>query len=361
VSLMASFALMALGGEKKQLEGAVKYVVINLIGSTLFLSGVGLLYGLTGTLNMADLSIRLKELPGGLSNTISMLFLLAFGIKAAVFPLFFWLPASYHTPPVSVSAIFAGLLTKVGVYALIRIFTLLFVVNAGSTHAIILTISGFTMITGVLGALVQWEFRRLLSFHIISQIGYMIMGLGLFTTIGLAGSIFYIMHHIIVKTNLFLVSGVVYRLQGSFHLKKLGGLYKSSPTLCFCFLIPALSLAGVPPLSGFFAKFILLKEVLGNQKYVIAFILLGVSLLTLFSMMKIWTEVFWKALPDNQHQRRLPRRERTLLLLPIIVLAGLTVLIGIYAEPLYAISLRAAEQLINPVDYVETVLGVTLS
>jgi len=251
-----------------------------------------------GTLNMADLARHLKTVtPPGLVTTVAILFFLAFGIKAAVFPLFFWLPASYHTPPVPVSAIFAGLLTKVGVYALIRVFTLLFVQETATTHTLILIIAGLTMVTGVLGAVAQNEFRRILSFHIVSQIGYMIMGLGIFSPLGLTGSIFYIIHHIIVKTNLFLVSGVAYRLKGTYELKKLGGLYRYSPGLAILFLIPALSLAGMPPLSGFWAKFILLKAGFETENYLIVVVALLVSLLTLYSMTKIWTEVFWKEAP----------------------------------------------------------------
>jgi multicomponent Na+:H+ antiporter subunit D len=209
VMLMASFVLLALGGEKSQLEGAIKYVTLNLISSALFLTALGILYGMAGTLNMADLSLQMSYgMHTGVVSTLAMLFLVAFGIKSALFPLFFWLPASYHTPPVSVSAIFAELLTKVGVYTLIRVVSLLFHQDVAYTHTLILVISGLTMVTGVLGAMAQNEFRRILSFHIISQVGYMIMGLGLFTPLALAGSIFYIMHHIIVKTNLFLVSGV---------------------------------------------------------------------------------------------------------------------------------------------------------
>ena len=299
VMLMASFVLMALGGERAQMEGAIKYVTINLIASAMFLAAVGMLYGVMGTLNMADLAQKLRDTPHlDLLTTIAMLFLIAFGIKAAVFPLFFWLPASYHTPPVAVSAIFAGLLTKVGVYALIRVFTLLFVQDVAYTHTIILAIAGLTMITGVLGAMAQNEFRRILSFHIVSQIGYMILGLGFFTPAAVAGSIFYIIHHIIVKTNLFLVSGVVHRLRGTYELQKLGGVYAASPALSILFLIPALSLAGLPPLSGFFAKLTLVQAGLETQQYVLVATALGVGLLTLFSMTKIWAEAFWKEAPE---------------------------------------------------------------
>ncbi len=366
VMLMASFVLLALGGEPDQLRGAIKYVTLNLVASALFLAAVGILYGIAGTLNMADLARKLEIAESGTLTALAMLFLIAFGIKAAVFPLFFWLPASYHTPPVAVSAVFAGLLTKVGVYALIRVFTLIFVGDTGFTHTLLLVIAGATMVTGVLGAAAQYEFRRILSFHIISQIGYMILGLGLagltsspaLATMSLAGSIFYIMHHIIVKTNLFLVSGVASRLGGSFELKKLGGLYRSSPGLAILFLIPAMSLAGMPPLSGFFAKLSLIQAGLAAEQYVIVAIALVVGLLTLFSMTKIWAEAFWKNPPAaSAEPPKLTAGERWNLLLPIGLLALLTVTIGFAAEPVFLLATRAAEQLVDREGYIRAVLG----
>jgi multicomponent Na+:H+ antiporter subunit D len=360
VMLLSSFVLVALGGERAQLEGAVKYVTLNLISSALFLAAVGILYGVVGTLNMADLAVQVKSIAQpGLLTTLSMLFLVAFGIKAAMFPLFFWLPASYHTPPVAVSAIFAGLLTKVGVYALIRVFTLIFIQDIGFTHTVILVLAGLTMVTGVLGAVAQNSFRRILSFHIVSQIGYMMMGLGLYTPLALAGSIFYIMHHIIVKTNLFLISGVTQRMYGTDQLKKLGGVYAAYPGLAVLFLIPALSLAGIPPLSGFWAKLVLIQAALTVQQYAIVGVALAVSLLTLFSMTKIWGEVFWKPAPEAPHPADPASRGPgpLALLLPIVMLALITVIIGLTVEPFFALATRAAEQLLNPDIYIQTVLG----
>ena len=296
VMLLASFALLTLGGERAQMEGAIKYVTLNLFSSAMFLSAVGLLYGMVGTLNMADIAQKVSSVDDpGMVTVVSMMFMISFGIKAAAFPLFFWLPASYHTPQVAVSALFAGLLTKVGVYALYRVFTLIFTQDVGYTHTILLWGATLTMLTGVLGAAAQFEFRRILSFHIISQIGYMILGLALFTPLALIGGVFYIMHHIIVKTNLFLVSGITYRLLGSYELKDLGGVYRQRPYLALLFLIPALSLAGIPPLSGFFAKFIVVRASLEASEYLVAGIALLVGLLTLYSMIKIWAEVFWKS------------------------------------------------------------------
>jgi multicomponent Na+:H+ antiporter subunit D len=355
VMLMASFVLLALGGERVQLEGAIQYVTLNLIASALFLAAVGILYGLTGTLNMADLAGQLTQVgQPRLVTALSMLFLIAFGIKAAVFPLFFWLPASYHTPPVAVSTIFSGLLTKVGVYVLIRVFTLLFVQDAGQTRGLILVAAGLTMVTGVLGAVAQYEFRRLLSFHIISQIGYLLMGLGLFTQAALAGAVFFMIHVVLSKSALFMVSGVVYQLKGTYQLKKLGGLIGSSPGLTLLFLIPALSLAGIPPLSGFFAKLSLIKAGLAAGQYAMVAVALGVSLLTLFSMIKIWNEAFWRPGGDV---RAIPVGHRPALYLPMVLLAVLIVLAGLAAGPVYSLASRAAEQLLNPAGYIQVVLG----
>lgn len=362
VLLIASFVLLQLGGEKAQLEGAIKYVTLNLISSALFLTAIAILYGLVGTLNLADLAIQLKNINRqGMLTTLAVLFLLAFGIKAAVFPLFFWLPASYHTPPAPVSAIFAGLLTKVGIYSLIRVFTLLFVHDIGSTHRLLLIIAGLTMVTGILGALVQNELRRVFSFNLVSHIGYMIMGLGLFTPLAIAGSVFYAVHDIIVKTSLFLVGGLVYRLRGSYRLRKLGGLYTAHPGVAVLFLVPALSLAGLPPLSGFWGKLILVKAGLDENAYIIASVALVVGLLTLYSMATVWSEVFWKEQPGgddiSNHETQLSSADWALYLSPISALALLTVLIGFWPEPFFEFAMRAGEQLIDPSEYIQTVLG----
>jgi multicomponent Na+:H+ antiporter subunit D len=365
VMLISSFVLLALGGKREQLEGAIKYVTLNLLSSAIFLAAVGILYGIVGTLNMADIArkipfVQQKELV----TVVSCLFMVAFGIKAAVFPLFFWLPASYHTPPIAVSAIFAGLLTKVGVYALIRVFTLIFVQDTNFTHTVLLVIAGFTMLTGVLGAASQNDMRKILSLHIISQIGYMIMGLALFSPLAIAGAIFYIIHHIIVKTNLFLVSGVVDKMKGSFELKKIGGLYKYYPLLGLLFLIPALSLAGIPPLSGFWAKFVVIKAGLEIDQMFIVGVALFVGLLTLFSMTKIWNEAFWKDDPRGSENiltdsySSVTISKKVLMLSPIIILALITIVIGLNAEPFFNIANNAAAQLLNPSEYISKVLGL---
>jgi multicomponent Na+:H+ antiporter subunit D len=359
VMLLASFVLMALGGERAQMAGAIKYVTLNLISSALFLAALGLLYGMAGTLNMADLAAKLHALgsvqPPGVITALAILFLIAFGIKAAIFPLFFWLPASYHTPPVEVSALFAGLLTKVGAYSLIRVFSLVFVQDTGFTHTLILILAGLTMLTGVLGAVAQYDMRRLLSFHIISQIGYLLMGLGLLTPLSLAGAVFFIFHVSVAKTALFLVSGIIHRTAGTYDLRRLGGLYRSQPGLAILFLLPALSLAGLPPLSGFFGKLTLIQAGLSARSPLIVGLALGVSLLTLFSMVKIWNEAFWKPGPADAAQA--PGRAKPGLLLPTAILSALTLLIGLGAGPVMSLAQRAGTQLADPGIYILTVLG----
>ena len=356
VMLVASFSLLILGGERAQMEGAVKYVTLNLVSSALFLSAIGLLYGLVGTLNMADLSVKLAEHQDNpLVMVIAGLFLMAFGIKAGVFPLFFWLPASYHTPRIAVSSLFAALLTKVGVYALFRMFTLVFPLDSSALQPVVVFMAGATMLVGVLGAAAQFEIRRILSFHIISQIGYMVMALALYTPLALIGGIFYIIHHIIVKANLFLVAGLVFRLGGSYQLAELGGLYKRAPWLALLFLVPALALAGLPPLSGFFGKFVVIKAGVDVGSWALVAVALVVGLLTLYSMTKIWAEAFWKAAPEVDGANTL--QPNLAMVLPVALLCMLTVAIGVNAEAVYQLSNAAATQLLDAGGYVDAVLG----
>jgi multicomponent Na+:H+ antiporter subunit D len=370
VMLIASFVLLALGGERAQMEGALKYVTLNLISSAIFLSALGVLYGLTGTLNFAHLAIVVPELTithPHLVTAVAGLFLVSFGIKAGLFPLYFWLPSSYHTPPVAVSAVFAGLLTKVGVYALIRVFTLVFA-EVDAAYRLLLALAGLTMIAGVLGAVSQYQVRRILSFHIISQIGYMVVGLGLLASpepevrrIGLVAAVFYIAHHILVKTNLFLIGGVIRRLKGTEELRAMGGLYVQTPWLAALFLVPALSLAGIPPLSGFWAKLAVLRAGLAAGEWLVVAAAVAAGLMTLMSMIKIWSEAFWKDQPasDAPAVPAPTRRDLGLLLGPAVALAVLTVAIGLAPGVLFGLADRAAGELLDPAPYLEAVGVIT--
>ena len=359
VLLTASFILLALGGERPQLEGSIKYVALNLLSSALFLAGVGILYGMAGTLNMAELAVVVQQGDrGGLVTMVAIMFMMAFGIKAGLFPLYFWLPASYPTPPAVVSALFSGLLTKVGAYSLIRVFTLIFITDPDFLHGLILTGAGLTMLSGVLAAASHYEMRKILSVHIVSQIGYIVMGLGLFSRLALTGTILFLAHNIIVKTNLFLIAGAVRRLKGSYDLKVLGGLYKERQGLSALFLVSAMSLAGVPPLSGFFGKLVLIIAGLQQEAWLIVTVALAVSLLTLYSMTKIWAYAFWRpapnALPDLDP---MPKGKWMVFLSPMIGFTLITIAIGIFAGPVFDYAQAAAGQLMDPAGYIHAVLG----
>lgn len=360
VLLIASFVLLVLGNERPQLDGAVKYVGINLISSATFLSAVGLLYGYTGTLNMADAAGRLDALQGsGIEATLATLFIIAFGIKAAIFPLFFWLPASYHTPPAPIGAIFAGLLTKVGIYSLIRVFTLLFPEPTGYTQGVMLVLAGGTMIVGVLGALVQRNVQRLLAFLVISAMGYILMGLSFFTTLGLVGAVFYILQDVPVKATLFLIGGMMERETGTKRLDKMSGLYQYRPLLALAFVVPAFSLAGFPPFPGFWGKLTLIQAGLEAGQFALVAIALVVGLLTLLAVAQVWSRAFWTSASEDALNRVGSFAKRSALNGSIAVLALVLFVIGLYAQPLYGLAEHAAAHLVDPDAYIHAVLGTS--
>jgi multicomponent Na+:H+ antiporter subunit D len=362
IIIISSFVLITLGSEKAQLEGAVKYVAMNLLASVIFLTAVGVLYGLAGTLNMADLSIKVAAIQNrGLVNLVAMLFLVGFGIKSAIFPMYFWLPASYHTPPAAVSAIFGGLLTKVGVYALLRVFSLIFIPDTTMSY-VILGIAALTILSGALGALVQNQVQKVFSYLIICHIGYMISGLGMFNYAAFTGVIFYLTHDIIVKTNLFMIGGLINKLKGSYQYAQLGGLYAQYPRLSLLMAVALFSLVGIPPLSGFWPKIYLIQGGMEGRDYVsIAAIIFG-SFITLFVIAKMWAEVFWKDTPeesstDGKPFVEWPTMQKWMLVLPIVLLAGVSLYIGLAAEHILQVAMKVGAELSDTSHYVQTVLG----
>ncbi len=365
--LTASYVLMTLGGQLDQVRSGMTYVVISLVASVLFLLALAFIYAATGTVNLADLAGRIAELPDGVRAALAALLLVVFGIKAALFPLYFWLPDSYPTAPAAVTAIFAGLLTKVGVYAIIRTQTLLFPADS-RPQTLILVLAGLTMVVGVLGAIAQEDLKRIFSFYIVSQIGYIVMALGLFTVAGLAGAVYAIVHHIVLKTALFLAGGLVEQTTGTSRLNTLGGLARTSPIIAVLFLLPALSLAGIPPFSGFVAKFGIFDATAQASEWTILAVGVLVGLLTLFSIFKVWVSVFWspaQAAPEparspdvhQEHVAVTPPNGPAMMLIPTAVLAAATLAIGVAAGPLYEFSERAAADLLDPSGYLRAVLG----
>jgi multicomponent Na+:H+ antiporter subunit D len=370
IMLMASYAIFCVGTSKAQMKQAYKYVLLNLLGSTMFVTCLGLIYGQLGTLNMADIT-RLamdNQLPKTSIPVIAMM-LLVFGGKTAIFPLWYWLPDTYHTLPSAIGGLFAGLLTKVGAYVMIRVFIMMFGTSTQVTDVIapvLLVSAGITMFLGVLGAVSMHTVRRILSIHIISQVGYMLMGMGLAIASGVApgikemavaGAIFFIMHNMVVKCCLFLCGGLMVEHAGDDDLEKIGGLLKRAPWLATLFMIAALSLAGLPPLSGFFGKWVLLSAGFQAKHYVVVFFAVLTSLFTLLSMLKIWSYGFWSP-SQGKHVDQPEKRPVTvggMWGIAILVIVALSM--GLGAQKYYSMCAMAAKSLIDPTNYVKAVLG----
>lgn len=391
ILLASSYVLITLGGTEARVRSGTIYIIVSLASSALFLLALGCVYAATGTVNFAQLAQRIPELPDTVGTLLQLLLLLTFAVKAAVFPLSAWLPDSYPTAPAPVTAVFAGLLTKVGVYAMLRTQTLMFPTH--ELRTLLLWASILTMVVGILGAVAQSDIKRVLSFTLVSHIGYMLFGIAIASELGYAGAIFYIIHHITVQTTLFLVAGLVEYRSGTTNLDRLGGLARHAPALAVLFFVPAMNLAGIPPFSGFLGKLALLEAGADAGDWLA---LVGVaaavatSLLTLYAMAKIWNRAFWQpdgesessdtpvpfdpvALGGSLHGRRgvstatqrgttwetdtqderLPLR----MALPTLALALITVALTVFAAPLFALAERASDELQQRTPYIEAVLG----
>ncbi|GAA2172188.1 Na+/H+ antiporter subunit D [Agrococcus versicolor] len=351
ILLFASYVLLTLGAPRERVRAGSTYIVVSIVSSTLFLLAIAIVYAAVGTVNFAQMSERLGELGEGLQLTIQLLLLTVFAVKAAIFPLSSWLPDSYPTAPASVTAVFAGLLTKVGVYAIIRLQTLFF--PDSPLTDLLLWAALATMVVGILGALAQNEIKRLLSFTLVSHIGYMVLGIGLATEAGMAGAIFYVAHHILIQTALFLVVGLIERAGGSTSMSKIGGL-ASIPVLAVLFFVPAINLAGLPPFSGFLGKVALIQagiDVGTPLAYALVFGGIAVSLLTLLAIIRVWHRAFWEpAREQDAKHRRLPASW----LVTAGALVAVTCAITVVAGPLSSFATDAAHDLRDGA-YVEAV------
>jgi multicomponent Na+:H+ antiporter subunit D len=364
VMLTASYVLITLQAGPRAVRSAMTYIVVSLLASGLFVAAVGFVYAATGTVNFADLRGAIAELPDGVRLALALLLIVVYGVKAALFPLYFWLPDSYPVAPAPVTAVFAGLLTKVGVYAIIRTQTLLFPDDRGVTGPVLLVMAGATLLFGILGAIAQNEIKRVLSFTIVSHIGFMVMGLGFFTVAGVTGAVFYVVHHIVIQTTLFCVEGLVERRAGTSELNRLSGLATQSPVIAALFALPALSLAGFPPFSGFLGKVALVQAGTAVQSWAIVAVAILVSLLTVYAMALVWGSGFWgrptEPVPDTDRldavevgTRDVPRLMTAAT--TAVVLLGLA--IPVVGGPLYALCGRAAVDLLAAEPYVTAVLG----
>ena len=293
--LVTALGLLAHGGAARHLDACLKYLALQVFGTLLLLLAIALVYGATGQLNLAALAGA-----GGVPPVAVALLVIAFLIKAGAFPFFAWLPASYHTLPAPVLALFGGLLSKVGVYAVLRTLGDVYAGAPALFYEALGWVAVVTMVAGVLGAAYHWDLRRILAFHVVSQVGYMLLGIALASRAGVAATLFFTLHNILAKAALLLIAGVAFRATGHHDLRRTGGLYAGRPLLAVLFLVSALSLVGVPPLWGFWAKFSLVRELLLEGRYLWGATALAVSALTLYSMAKIWLEAFWKPHPGGR-------------------------------------------------------------
>ncbi|WP_422768733.1 Na+/H+ antiporter subunit D [Plantactinospora sp. WMMC1484] len=370
VMLMASYVLITMGATRQRVRAGLTYVVSSLTASILLLTTIGLVYAVTGTVNLAQLSAATAELPDDLRNLLGLMLLVSLGIKAAMVPLHWWLPDSYPTAAAPVTAIFAALLTKVAIYAIIRTQTLLF--PRREPWILLLVLAASTMLVGVLGALVQDDLNRILSFTLVSHVGYMLFGLAIFSVAGLTGAVLYLVHHITVQTALFLISGLIERERRTVSLARLGGLAATAPVVAVLFAVSAFSLGGLPPLAGFVGKLALLQAAAARADPVVlatAVVAVLTSLLTLAALMRIWLRVFWGrptgagGPPPSGAGSPAPRGPITAGLpgwferaaATAAVLAGLAVTLT--AGPLSAFSQRAAADLLDREGYRSAVLN----
>lgn len=351
VLLIASFVLLALGGSRAQLRGGTVYVVLNIISSALLLTGIALVYAAVSGLDFDVIRDRLAILATVRPNlviTIEVFLLVGFGIKAAVFPLFFWLPVSYPTPAPSITALFAAL-AGVGVYAMIRIVVGVFP-DEPAVHTVLVWVAALTMVVGTAAAVVQTRLRAVISFLDIGHVGYVVAGLAIAggaaaaSRNALAGAIYYLVHHVLVTANLFLITGVIRRLRGREDLISLGGLAHREPLLAGAFVVSGLSVAGVPPLSGFWAKLGILAPMLARGYWWLTAAAVFAGVLTLVAFARIWNGAFSGKPPDDSG-RPLTPGQRVLLFAPVIMLSAATLLLGIFAGDAFAIAGAAASWL----------------
>lgn len=353
VMLISSYVLLGLGGTKNQLRESVKYVLVNLLSSMLFIVAISFLYGITGTLNMADLSLRIAEAgQDGLLTTVSLLFLTVFSIKAALF-LYFWLPGSYEAPPAAVAALFGALLTKVGIYAIFRMFTLVFYHQPEITHTLIIWMAAVTMILGAVGAIAYWDVKKIIVYNVIFAVGFILFGVGVFTSTTMMGALYYLLHDMVVKALLFILGGVIIHIACSHKLEEMSGLIRHHPYIGWLFFITAFAVAGIPPLSGFVGKVLLTQGALEEGFYLVAGISLFMSLLILYSLMKIFFNGFWgETTLSKKNEGKVQG-----VFIPCTVLAALSVFMGLGAESIFGYVEQAVAVFIDPSLYIQAVLN----
>ena len=355
VMLISSYALLTLESDDWEVKQAYPYLALNLIGSTLFICAAGLLYALAGTLNFAALHERLAGLSGDPRLTVLAFMLISvFTLKAGLFPLYFWLPNSYPTLATPLAAVYAGLLTKVGLYVMIRVLGTVLPHDLTALHQALTVMALLTLLGGGLGSVARGFIRGMLSFQVVAAVGVMALALSWFTPLGVAACLFYLMQDVVVKAGLFFAGGTASHLSGHDHLQKMGGLWKVTPLFGVIFLALAFSLAGLPPFSGFWAKLAVLQAGLASGSYLGITVVLLTSALTLLAMLRIWHYAFWRPAPAD-HPPRLRTPGRHGMVAVTAVTALLALLMGLAAEPAYQLAKRAADAALDADAYTHAV------
>ncbi|WP_321417312.1 NADH-quinone oxidoreductase subunit M [uncultured Methanomethylovorans sp.] len=368
VLLLSSCGLvMALekdGGAKSsdKLEATFKYLILNMLGSVIMLIAVSALYATTGTLNMADISVKLSSMQAAGTLpwhvfAIGLMFIIVFGNKAAIFPLHYWLPDVHPTAPSPVSAMLSGVLIKIGVYGMLRVFFFIFRDVLGMFQPILIVLALFTIGVGAASAVAQTDVKRLLAYSSVSQIGYVFLGIGFGSVGAVAASLVYLVNHAIAKTLLFLTSGGIIHHAGTRDMNKMGGMVNSSPFMATAFLIGAMSIAGLPPMGGFISKFILFDAGIIGGHYTEIGIALLFAIFSLFYMFRAWLLMFWGETRDIEvHGEYSKHGTSPMMYIPIAILALTVVIIGVYSQPLLSLAQATAAQILDPQPYIDAVL-----
>lgn len=353
VMLLASYVLIALGGKKRQLRESLKYVLINVVASWMFLIALAFLYGTVKTLNMAHIAVRVAEAgQDPLLTTVAILLLIVFSLKAGLL-LFFWLPGSYSVPPTVVQALFAALLTKVGIYALIRTFTLMFPLNQDITHTIIGIMAGITLIAGCMGALSGRDIYTIATYNVIIGVGFIMIGLAVGTEVAITGAIYYLIHDMLAKALLFLLVGMMFYVSGESVVKKMSGLIQNYPLFGWIYFLVMLALAGIPPFSGFMGKVLIGQGAIESDSYVLLALGFTSSVIVLYSLLRIFLASFFGETTISFEDRKpIPKGAY----LAFVLLAVSIVSVGVGAESLAVYVKDAAKTLMNPSIYIDAIL-----
>ncbi|SCX69882.1 multisubunit sodium/proton antiporter, MrpD subunit [Lysinibacillus fusiformis] len=355
VLLMASYLLIVLGGEKGQLKGSIKYILINVISSALFVITVAFLYSVVGTLNMADIAVKIAEInQPGIITVIAVLFLMVFGLKAAIFPLYFWLPTSYAAAPIPVLTLFGALLTKVGVYAITRTYTLFFVHDLSYTHDLLMVLAIATIVAGCIGALAYFDVKLIIIYNIVIAVGVILFGVSQMNEASLKGAMFYLVHDMLIKAALFMLIGIIIYITGTSDLRKMGGLMKKYPALGWCYLIAAFGLAGIPPLSGFVGKLLIVQGGFEAGNMWSSIFILASSLLVLLSVIRIFIYAFWGE--EKETKGIVDKSIYKMLFMPSALLVLISVAYGVGSEWMTPFMDDAAKLLNDPSIYIDAVM-----